>query len=321
MDAPHQSDLGKEVKSDVTLSLPNPQANKTLVVFYKPIVVSVDLTTCQTLEDVDKAVRSQPEFESYDAKVFSDIHYTRLADGTPFTCEELGLTGKDCSKTRFPALTITPRPPERFDVHIWHNCYGDLSCKFFRCTVNVSCEDTVAKLKELVEERTGFNAPFHKLHFPGWNLLPEDHLLAKGIREGFTVTLTADVALHFMVNTWWIRVLTSQNTPLYHVLQSFAKNDGRDLGNLLFQIRRHPSFGSEKKGSWLPDRNRLFGAEEAKGTIAENGFQEEDQIHVFELNKPPATKRGLEDSQETIQSPRKRTRAAASTTGLSEGAK
>ncbi|ETI29089.1 hypothetical protein G647_01542 [Cladophialophora carrionii CBS 160.54] len=319
MDPPHQSDRGTEVKSDDTMSLPDPQAKKTLAVFYKPIVVSADLTTCKTLEDVDKAVRSQPEFESYDANVFKDIHCTRLADGTPFTCEELGLTDRDCSKRHFPALTITPRPPpERYDVHIYHIHHGDLSDNSITCTVNVACEDTVARLQELVEERTGFATDSQKLYFMGEKLLPADHILAHKIIAGSRVLLMVEVALYLKYYEMSTRMVTFSHTPLYGILSSFANDKRLDPATLLFQIIQASGDASQESQAWLPDRTRLFGVEEAKGTIWQNGFRDGDEIRVFELNKRPTTKRGLEGSQETTQSTRKKRRAAASTTGLSK---
>jgi hypothetical protein len=318
MDAPTHSGRQAAVNGDIATDL---QSKKTLVLFYKPIILSVDLTTCKTETDMLNAVRSQAQFEPYDMNVFKDRYYPSLNARTPFTHEQLEIIREDWSGIYFPTLNVIPRPRDKYDVQIYNPRIKQPSGDSASFTVKVAFEDTVANLNESIRERTGILPSSQRLGFQGRTLLPSDHLLTHRMTKGSHVMLTVKTTIYFRVRGCTTLVSEFPDTLLSDILRCFAKNERLDLTTLLFRIWNSLGNASQELDIWLPDRSRLFGAEEAKGTIEQNGIRPEDSIQVFELNKPTAHKRGLEENQETPQSTRKRICAAPSTEGSSQDAK
>jgi hypothetical protein len=309
------------VNGDIATSLPDLQSKKTLVLFYKPIILSVDLKTCKTEADMLNAVRSQAQFEPYDMNVFKDRYYPSLVPGPHFTHEQLEAIQEGWPRFHFPTLNIIPRPRDKYDVQIYNPRVKHRSGDSMSFTVKVAFEDTAANLRDAIKEQTGIPTSSQRLDFQGRTLLASDHLLMHKMTEGSHVMLTVKTTYRFCLRGWTTSVSDFPDTQLYDILRCFAENERHDLTTLLFRIFN--PFGNAGQGSeiWLPDRTRLLGAEEAKGTIEQNGIQAGNLIEVFELNKPAGPKRGLEENQETIESARKRTCAATSTKRGSQGAK
>ncbi|KIW72283.1 hypothetical protein PV04_00488 [Phialophora macrospora] len=302
MDAPTHSGPQTEVNGDIATSFPDPQSKKTLVLFYKPIILSVDLATCKTESDMLNAVRGQAQFELYDVNVFNDCYYPGLVPKTPFTHDQPEIAREDWSTIYFPILNVIPRPRDKYNVHIYNPRQQNSSGNLTTFTVKVAFEDTVANLKHSINERTGIRPSSQRLDFQGRTLPRSDHLLMHGMTEGSHVMLTVKATLYFRFKTWTTWVFDFPNTPLYDILRCFAEFERQDLATLLFQMPKSSRDASQASQTWLPDRSRLFSAEEAMGTMEQNGIRAGDRIEVFELDKPAARKRVLEESQEMLQS-------------------
>ncbi|KAJ9604933.1 hypothetical protein H2200_010322 [Cladophialophora chaetospira] len=276
-------------------SLPDTQSKKSLIIIYQPVILSVDLTKCQTLEDLENLVRDQSESATSDIDIFRNRWGPGLLPGVSFTQADLELFHHDVSKLQFPKLHVFPEMREEYVLQVYDPRTHSPSGRHASFNVQVNCIDTVASLKKKIKNQTGISTASQRLEFNGKMLLPEDHLVTYGIMNGSSIQLTVKASLYFRISNSSIWVFAFPDTPLQDVLQSFAKQKKEDLASLLFQVFTSSGEVTQSSQQWLPERARLFNAGEVVGTVEENGFLHGDQIQVFQLNKKPSTKRNRDE--------------------------
>ncbi len=259
------------------------KSRKTTVILYEPTIHSIDLTKCNTFGDALRTIKSHTKSMRFDPDVFVNRVRPGAVPGAFWAKDDLEDIRNNWSKLYFPDLNILPVLRGEYTVQIVDSRPLDDPGRLPSFDVEVKSTDTVADLKEQIRQHTGISPSSQRLDSQGTILSATNRLIVLGIDENTSINLTVAILLWFELPQMSISAPTFPHTPLHTMLRTVSDANRQALTPTIFQISHSSGHLAPVSKQWLPGRKCLFTADDAFGTVGENGLREGDRIKLVEF--------------------------------------